>query len=107
MSTKQIEGSLVDAIELRRILEEEKTCCERSDELLMGLEIAIADLSDVEPVGAANVTLCKDCDYWKDYRKYGRREGLCTHLCVDRDAVIATTNPYDYCSHGLRRDATT
>lgn len=96
---------LVDARELRKMLEDEKA--DRSDELLMGLEIAIADLGDLEPVSATNVTFCKDCKHWKDYRKYNREDGWCMHLGVDRDAAIATTSPYDYCSYGLRRDAVT
>lgn len=96
---------LVDARELRKTLEGEKE--NRSEELLMGLEISIADLSDTEPVSAANVILCKDCKHWKDYRKYNRGGGWCMHLGVDRDAAIAATSPYDYCSYGLRRDAVT
>lgn len=96
---------LVDARELRKILESEKE--NRSEELLMGLEIAIADLGDMEPVSAGNIILCKDCEHWRDYRKYGKCAGWCAHLGIDRDAAIATTSPYDYCSYGLRRDAVT
>lgn len=58
--------------------------------------------SGLEPPESVNITFCKDCKYWKEYRSVG---GWCEHLEVYRDSVIATTGPYDYCSHGIRRKA--
>ena len=45
----------IDAVAYRKKLEEEKICCERSDEFLSGLEVAIADLGDIETAEVTSI----------------------------------------------------
>lgn len=85
---------LINAISYRKELEEEKNCCERTEELLMGLEIAIADLGDmptVDPVHAAGGCYCKECDYCKD--------GYCI-IRKDSWGCQLEVGLHDFCSNG-------
>lgn len=85
---------LINAISYRKELEEEKNCCEKTEELLMGLEIAIADLGDmptVDPVHAAGGYYCKECDYCKD--------GYCI-IRKDSWGCQLEVGLHDFCSNG-------
>lgn len=51
----ELEKRLVDAVAYRAELESEKTCTNRSEDLMMGLEIAIADLADAPTVTVESI----------------------------------------------------
>ncbi len=68
----------IDAIAYRKELEEEKTCCERSEELLMGLEIAIADIGDMPTVDTVEVVHVLGVDrYGEKYENHLYECSIC------------------------------
>jgi hypothetical protein len=69
---------LIDAVAYRRELEREKKC-ERTGDVLMGLEIAIADLGDMPTIDAEPVKHSQ----WKYYRKQGK--AVCMTCSFERN----------------------
>ena len=88
---------LIDAVAYRKELENEKTCCERSSELLMGLEIAIADLGDMpelDPIHAAGGCYCYECEHCNGNQCRIRKGSWGEALRVGL---------HDFCSDGHRK----
>ena len=89
---------LIDAVSYRKELEAEKTCCERTEELLMGLEIAIADLGDmptIDPIHAIGGCYCFECDNCKD--------GYCI-IRKDSWGCQLEVGLHDFCSDCKRKN---
>lgn len=89
---------LIDAISYRKQLEEEKVCCDRTEDLLMGLEIAITDLGDmstVDPIHAIGGCYCFECANCKN--------GYCT-IRKDSWGCQLEVGLHDFCSDCKRKD---
>lgn len=89
MATK---NRLIDAREYRSVLEEE-IICHKNEDVRMGLEIAIADLSDEPTVDAVEVV---HGEWVEVIRAVVDTTGYCTRC--DKQAVWRTSNkPYAVC----------
>ena len=95
------EKRLIDAIGYCKELYEEMNYPGRSEEFMMAIDVAIADLSDTPTVDAVEVVRCKDCKSWEQYNSC---DGTKPHRCMNYDAMFyRRTNPDDFCSYGERR----
>lgn len=97
---------LIDAVSYRKELEAEKTCCERTEELLMGLEIAIADLGDmptIDPIHAAGCCYCKECAYCDSTYNQGVFCGVCK-IRKDSWGCQLEVGLHDFCSNSKRKN---
>lgn len=90
---------LIDAVAYRRELENEKSG--RNTDVLMGIEIAIADLGDMPSIDAVEVVRCKDCRRCEKNYIHGDFIGYCA-IRKDSYGSQLRVGLSDYCSDGWR-----
>ena len=82
----------IDAVAYRKKLEAEKICCARSDEFLSGLEVAIANLGDMETIEVTHGQWQKQ---WHDNNLIGHMYEECS-IC---GCIISDTEKFWDCNY--------
>lgn len=100
------EKRLIDAKEYCKELYEEMNYPGRSEEFMMAIDVAIADLADAPTVDAVEVCRCKDCSYAKDMHPLANAPAYKMGVCTVRkeDGIGFTVWGQDFCSYGERRE---
>ena len=89
-------------IDADTVIERLNKVCVTDDYLFMalkqGVDHATAVINEAPTIDAVPVVHCKDCKEWQRHCGFvDSPNGHCSHLEI-------TTNGYDYCSYGERRN---
>lgn len=95
------EKRLIDAKAFRKELCDERNYPGRSEEFMIAIDVAIADLVDAPTVDAVEVVRCRDCK--RCFKHTTKRNRQHMWICMRNDTDVYV-RPDDFCSYGERKD---
>lgn len=95
------EKRLIDAKAFRNELCNERNYTGRSEEFMIAIDVAIADLVDAPTVDAVEVVRCRDCK--RCFKHTTKRNRQHMWICM-RNYTDVYVRPDDFCSYGERKD---